>query len=241
MDTLSEVRPSLSGPGTPESAWFAAGVMSRLPRWEAVPPASGRVVVVAPHPDDEVLGPGGTVARLVSRGAEHVAVAVTDGEASHPGRAVELRRTRPLESRAAAQILGIRPSATHRLALPDGKVEARSLARVLARLIRPGDLVLAPWVSDGHPDHAHVGLGADVACASSGGHLLAYLIWAWHWARPDQLPWHRAVRVDLGADLTRRKREAVRCFSTQVGGPSPILAPAVVERLTRPFEILLAP
>jgi hypothetical protein len=73
--------------------------------------------------------------------------------------------------------------------------------------------------------------------------LLSYLVWAWHWASPDghDVPWHRAVRVELGPDLTRRKGRAVRCFTSQLTGPDPVLAPTAVERLTRPYEVLLGP
>lgn len=239
MTAVSEFSTDLEGAGTPESVWLAAPSLRTAKRWRPVLPRSGRVVVVAPHPDDEILGAGGTVARLMSLGAHHVAVAVTDGEASHHGRAPELREVRPAESFAAAQALGIVPDVTHRLRMEDGRVEARRLAVELAGVLQPDDLVLAPWVCDGHPDHAQVGLGADMACAMRGANLLSYLVWAWHWARPDQLPWHKARRVDLSPRLTARKRGAIRCFRSQIEGPDPVLRPEVITRLTRCFEVLV--
>jgi LmbE family N-acetylglucosaminyl deacetylase len=241
MDLLIPSEPSLEGEGTSESTWLTWRDLSEVSRWDPVPVSSGRVIVVAPHPDDEILGAGGTVARMVALGVEHLAVAVTDGEASHPKRAVELRRTRPFESHAAANRLGISPAKTYMLGQPDGGVEALPLARALEDLIEPGDLVLAPWEGDGHPDHAQVGIGAQVASATKGGALLSYLVWAWHWAQPHQLPWERARRVDLAPDLARAKRQAVRCFRTQLEGDEPILTPGTVARLTRNFEIFLAP
>lgn len=42
-------------------------------------------------------------------------------------------------------------------------------------------------------------------------------------------------------DLSRRKRRAVACFGTQLSGPEPILPAHIVARLTRSFEVLLAP
>ena len=42
---------------------------------------AGRVVVFAPHPDDEVLGCGGALADLLDRGARLDVVLVTDGAA----------------------------------------------------------------------------------------------------------------------------------------------------------------
>ena len=101
--------------------------------------------------------------------------------------------------------------------------------------------MLAPWEGDGHPDHAQVGLGARAACTTGRCQLLSYLVWAWHWAEPDQLPWDRARRVDLNPDLAEAKRRAVRCFRTQLEGDDPILSPTTVARLTRDFEIFLEP
>jgi LmbE family N-acetylglucosaminyl deacetylase len=239
VDLLSTNRPNLQGEGTADANWLASPDLAALPTWNPVPGASGRVIVVAPHPDDEILGAGGTVARLVTVGAQHVLVAVSDGEASHPGRALELQRMRPRESEVAAATLVTTPALTHRLGFSDGGVQAHAVARALEEIIRPGDLVLAPWEGDGHPDHAEAGLGARAACGSKSAELLSYLVWAWHWAQPAQLPWERARRVELSPDLARAKRRAVACFRTQIEGDEPILAPATLIRLTRDFEVFL--
>ena len=77
---------SLDGPGTDESVWSACTELRELTPYSVPPPDSGRVVVVAPHPDDEVLGAGGALASLAVRGARLLLVAVTDGEASDPER-----------------------------------------------------------------------------------------------------------------------------------------------------------
>lgn len=234
--------PTLTGPGTTEEAWTACKGLSLLPRWIPLPPQQGRVVVVAPHPDDEILGVGGTMALLTAAGAHTVLVAVTDGEASHPGRQAELRRLRPLESVAAATCLKARPKATHRLGHPDGGIDKKRLCLELTELTRPEDLILAPWCRDGHPDHDVVGSAASTAAARRGAAVLSYLIWAWHWASPERdLPWSQSWRVELGPAIARRKRRAAGCFVSQLAGPDPILPPHVVRRLTRDFEVLLRP
>jgi LmbE family N-acetylglucosaminyl deacetylase len=196
-------------------------------------------VIVAPHPDDEILGAGGTLARLAASGTEIVLVAVTDGEASHRGRRNELGRRRPLESAAAAQRIGISPIEIHRLGHKDGGIDEDRLFVELARLVRLGDLVLAPWWRDGHPDHDLVGTAASAVGRSKKAVSLAYLVWAWHWATPRDLPWAGACRVELGSPLAARKRSAVVCFTTQIAGPSPILPAYVLRRLTRSFEVFL--
>ena len=78
---------SLDGLGTDESVWSACTELRGLTPCSVPPPDSGRVVVVAPHPDDEVLGAGGALASLAARGTRVLLVAVTEGEASTPERA----------------------------------------------------------------------------------------------------------------------------------------------------------
>jgi len=65
--------------GPSETAW--AEVAAALPRWPLESLHMQRLVVVAPHPDDESLGIGGTVAMLARRVPVTV-VCVTDGEAA---------------------------------------------------------------------------------------------------------------------------------------------------------------
>lgn len=232
---------SLQGRGTDESVWLACAELHRLAACAMQMPDSGRVVVIAPHPDDEVLGAGGTTAILASQGATIVQVAVTDGEASTPGRAEELRRVRPRESARAAAALGATPTHSYALGLPDGHVRAPDVEALLVSLLKPGDLVLAPWAHDGHPDHEEVGRAAGCACAKADARLLAYLVWTWHWAEPNEVPWEKACRVELDGDVAGRKREAVACFASQLTGPEPILSLPTVRRLTRDFEVFLSP
>nr|WP_244638814.1 bifunctional PIG-L family deacetylase/class I SAM-dependent methyltransferase [Frigoribacterium sp. CFBP 13729] len=67
--------------------------------------ASGPVVVLAAHPDDETLGAGSLIAQLVRHGRAVTVVVVTDGAASHPRStstpAGSLRELRLAEARAA--------------------------------------------------------------------------------------------------------------------------------------------
>lgn len=72
----------IEGDGTPETAWRAWPPLAALPRLD--PAGVRRALVVAPHPDDEVLGPGGTLAVLAAGGTAVAVLALTDGEASHP-------------------------------------------------------------------------------------------------------------------------------------------------------------
>jgi len=245
--------PDLQGWGTPEHLWRASGVLDALPvRDAAAVPLPGRAVVVAPHPDDEVLGVGGLLATWAARGVEVVVVAVTDGDGSHPGSPTlhpdELVARRREERAAALDRLGLGAVTVVSVGLPDGGVERRrgELTHRLVDVLRPGDLCLAPRPDDGHPDHDAAGAAARRATTVTGTRLAGFAVWLWHWARPDEpgVSWADAVRVPLPEWAHTAKRAAVACFTTQVAPLSDdprdavILPPFVLERLTREFEVL---
>lgn len=239
----------IRGRGTAEEQWAAWSAPAAWPRLDLV--AVRRAVVVAPHPDDEVLGTGGIMATLAARDVPVTVVAVTDGEASHPGWAVpdDVARRRTGESLAALADLGLGPEARHRLGIPDGHVaEAESgVLPALSGLIGPGDHVFATSRDDGHPDHEAVGRAAAAACARAGATLLEYPVWMWHWADVDdpRVPWHRAAVVELAPDVVAAKQRALSRFASQVEplGPAPgqaaILPPHVLARFRRPWEMVL--
>ena len=58
-------------------------VVARLPEIDPWPPG-GPIVLVAPHPDDELLAAGATLAAASDAGTEIRVLAATDGELSHP-------------------------------------------------------------------------------------------------------------------------------------------------------------
>ncbi|MFD7713731.1 PIG-L deacetylase family protein, partial [Streptomyces sp. NPDC059786] len=161
----------IQAPGTDEERWRSWAGWSRMP--EFVLPGAGRVVVVAAHPDDEVLGVGGTLARLAAAGLAVTVVSVTDGEGSHPGstrlspgRLAELRAR---ELRDALDELGADGAEIVRLRLPDTRVadhEGR-LAAVLVDLLPGAALCLAPWTGDVHGDHEAAGRAATAAARAA--------------------------------------------------------------------------
>ncbi|WP_431934515.1 PIG-L deacetylase family protein [Micromonospora sp. RP3T] len=241
------VRP-IVGAGTDERTWRAWPAPATWPalavagRAPTAPP-----LVVAPHPDDEVLGVGGLVAMLGGGAGAEIAV-VTDGEASHPGSTVhspaELAAIRRAETATACGLLGVAPAAIDHLGHPDGAVDETALVDALTARLTPGRWCVTTWRGDGHPDHEAVGRAAAIACRRTGATLLEFPVWTWHWAEPDdpEVPWHRARRIDLTEAARSAKRAAIDAFHSQIRplGPAPadaaILPPHVLARFARPYE-----
>lgn len=234
-------------PGTPESSWLAWSAVR-----EALPLELGevdRLVVVAPHPDDEVLGAAGLMRRATAEGRSIRILSVSDGEASHPGvpdaRALAERRRR--ETGEALVRLGLDVEVLH-LGLPDGRVDRHrtEVAVALAELLGPGTMCVAPWRHDGHPDHEASGAAAVAATEATGATLVEYPVWAWHWATPGAgLPAAPLRRLDLTPDERAAKHHAIDAFESQIH-PLPespddpvVLPPAVLDRFRRAFEVHL--
>jgi LmbE family N-acetylglucosaminyl deacetylase len=234
--------------GQSESAWAASARLAHIPVLEL--PDVDHVVVVAPHPDDEVLGCGGILRRLQTEGCAIEACAVTDGEAfAGPlSDVATLRRVRTEESRVAAGRLGLGDHRRVRLGFPDGDVAAHQeqLSSFLSRRLGPRTMVLAPWRHDGHPDHDACGRAAAAASADTGAILMEYLVWAWHWADPegDDLPWAACRRLGMDRRGTAAKRWATTSFRSQTrpyGSPArfAVLPPTVLRRFWRPYEVFV--
>ena len=234
---------AIEQPGTDEADWRAWARLGRLPRADL----SGwaRVLVLAAHPDDEVLGVGGTMAQLAAAGTRLRLVSVTDGEASHPGHPdpAALAARRAAETAGALEVLGAQAAEVIRLGFPDTGVAAREddLAAQVRELAADCDAVLAPWDLDVHADHEAVGRAARHASPLT----FWYPVWTWHWARPgdSRVPWERAVSVSLRPSVAIRKRAAIRCFASQLeprgAGAGPVLTPDTVAHFTRDHEVLL--
>jgi LmbE family N-acetylglucosaminyl deacetylase len=226
-------------PGTAAHSWSSWAPLDNLPELDIS--TWGDVVVVAAHPDDEVLGAGGTLAMLAAGGARLRLIALTDGEASHPEMAPALiARARIAESASALEALGAAWIDVVRLGLPDADLRSREAeVTALLRVHCSGfDTCLAPWDEDAHADHEAAGRAARRACQN----VLTYPIWMWHWARPADtlVPWHRACQVPLTAGAAARKREAIGKFASQLsyrGDREPVVPPGIVAHFTRRQEV----
>jgi bacillithiol biosynthesis deacetylase BshB1 len=115
------------------------------------------VLVVGPHPDDQELGMGGTIALLAAQGHNVLLLDVTDGEPTPHG-SVELRAR---EAEEAAGILSSPGSPVRRVLLGlrnrfvEHTVENRHKMAGVMRA-HQAQIVFVPYPRDAHPDHRAV-------------------------------------------------------------------------------------
>lgn len=195
--------------------------LDREPWPELVELPPGReILVLAPHFDDEAIGPGGTLVKHARAGHRLTAVFMTDGRRGDPEinsvePAAERRRrqdalmaTRKAEAEEAARILGIQ--AVHFLDAPEEQLAATPetvarLNRILSD-VRP-DLVYVPFITDRMPDHTAT--NAVLMAAAGDGldfQVCGYEVWN---------PLYANTMVDIGATFAR-KCEAIRVYESQL-------------------------
>ncbi|MGE0442311.1 MAG: PIG-L deacetylase family protein [Gemmatimonadales bacterium] len=181
-----------------------------------------RMLVIAPHPDDEVLGAGGLIARTAAAGGSVLVAIVTKGMS--PPFDPELIATGRREAGEAHALLGV--GETVFLDFPAAALDTvahRDLNAALAELsrrFRP-DTVLLPFPGDIHADHQLVFQSGLVACRPSESwwprRVMAYeTLSETNWNAPYLTPgFHPNLYVDIEAQLDT-KLAAMERFASQV-------------------------
>jgi len=152
-----------------------------------------RIMVFAPHPDDDILGCGGSIAKHAAQGHQVITVFMTSGEAGSLSYSRdELGRLRENEARQAAALLGVKDTVF--LGNPDGFLEFNrdNLISIMTLLrSQKPDAVYLPHHLDGNEDHRVTNKLVLDACRRAGGPwfpecpgdpwgvktILAYEIW----------------------------------------------------------------
>jgi LmbE family N-acetylglucosaminyl deacetylase len=186
------------------------------------------ILVIAPHPDDEVLGCGGLLAACAAAGIRTHVAFLTDGSLSHPGSASwsqkRIAAQRAAEALRAAQILGLSHRDLTFLNKRDGRLlfERAQMIRAggqLSRLVRRLNVrtIFVTWRHDPHPDHVAAALiAAHVRRAAPHLRVFHYPIWAHllpHDVSIADGPW-RPIRFDVSRWLNV-KRRALTAYRTQ--------------------------
>jgi methionyl-tRNA formyltransferase/LmbE family N-acetylglucosaminyl deacetylase len=179
-----------------------------------------RVLAVAAHPDDEVLGVGGTLIRHFKSGDEVRAVIVCS---AHSIRYREGEHDQPGDSQRAGYYLGARVGG---LGFPDQRLDAGSnleLIQALEREIRDfqPDIVYTHHWGDVNADHVRIAEAMDVATRPYAAPWIQRL-YAFHtpssseWtASGRDRPFTPTVFIDIAEELDR-KLDAMRCYRSEL-------------------------
>lgn len=190
---------------------------------------TGTIAVIAAHPDDEVLGCGGTLAKMAREGhAVHVLL-MADGESSRvsgAGQGIDPGRlaARNAAAEAACKILGC--ASVEVLTLPDNRLDGLELLDVVKRIEifvqqhRPG-MVLTHHAGDVNIDHCVVHDAVIAACRPQPGHPVKELLFfevpsSTEWRPPGSAePFNPNWFVDISATL-KTKLDALQAYKSEL-------------------------
>jgi LmbE family N-acetylglucosaminyl deacetylase len=183
-----------------------------------------RVLCVAAHPDDEVIGPGGTLASHALAGDDVHVLILAEGKTSRTPMAqpAELLTTSQVETKGACTALGI--ASWRRLELRDNQLDTYPLLELARRITEVVDQV-APQVvythhgGDLNVDHELAQRAAMIACRPQVSPV------RWIFGFPTlsatdagfaaRAPFAPAVFVDISQTLDR-KFAAMRCYGSEL-------------------------
>jgi len=227
---------------------------------DALHAGARQLIVIAPHPDDDVIGCGALIARVASERPVRVCY-ITDGSASHIGSPTytpqRLRDVREREATRGLRRLGVRERPTF-LRWPDGTVPSAGdpAAAPLLESLRafvPQDepvLIAAPWRRDHHCDHRAVASLVDaILTERPNASRIEYAVWLGILGEPADEPRPdegRTIEFDTRPWL-RAKRAALREHRSQTGRlihdaeTAFALPPDLVARALGPVERFVIP
>ena len=205
--------------------------MQALPQGTPDSIAQGRrVLILAPHADDESLGCGGLIHLLSGQGNPPFVLILTDGTGSHPNSASHpaprLRTVREAEARAAVAQLGLPAGRIGFAGLRDTAAPVAGPAfddavAIVCALCRAQQVaaILAPWQHDPHCDHEAAHLIATAAAGQLGIGHWAYPVWGWTLPgdRPLPGPLPSGIRLDIRNAMPAKTR-AILAHRSQYGG-----------------------
>lgn len=179
-------------------------------------------LVLAPHPDDEILGCGGTIAKLSNSGnLVHIVIVTRGTPRLWSSETIECSRQ---ECQHAASKLGVKSTRFLDFEAPElDRYPQAQIAEALKSIIddiRPNTLYI-PHRGDIHYDHSAVAQAALVAARPVGNcpvkQILAYETlseteWGFPSAADAFIP---NYFVDISLTLTAKK-EAMLCYTTQL-------------------------
>jgi len=177
------------------------------------------ILVVAAHPDDEVLGCGGTIAKHVSNGDHVHVVFMADGVGSRGGELDQTMQERVLAMNTAAKILGT--SSTTCLGFPDNRMDSIALIDIVQPLetiierLNP-EIIYTHHCGDLNVDHRLTHQSVMTACrpvpGSSVKEILAFeVLSSTEWQSPGAMPFVPNVVIDISHHL-ETKLAAVEAY-----------------------------
>lgn len=189
---------------------------------------NNRVLIIAAHPDDEVLGCGGTIAHHAAQGDDVHILIIAEGSASRDtslvvkGHHVEIKQLRQAAQKAAST-LGARPPIF--LGLPDNRLDSLDLLDIIKKIEKViGDIlpqtVYTHHYSDLNIDHRITFQAVTTACRPLPGTSVTEIyafetVSSTEWSTPPMQPFTPNHFVSI-ENFIDKKINALRAYKSEM-------------------------
>ncbi len=182
------------------------------------------VLIIAAHPDDEVMGCGGTIARHVLRGGAVHALFLADGVTSRQGAGDTELQSRRQAARAASEVLGAQPPRF--LDFPDNRMDSIPLLDIVQSVeavldeVGPG-IIYTHHGGDLNVDHRIAHQAAVTACRPLPGRSVRKIL---AFETPSSTEWNTTATgpafapshfVDISGSLDA-KLKSLACYEGEI-------------------------
>ncbi|MBR1495699.1 MAG: PIG-L family deacetylase [Acidaminococcaceae bacterium] len=187
-----------------------------------------KILVIAAHPDDEVLGAGGTIAKYTAQGADVAVLIVTDGSTSqyrNDSKLLEIIEAKRKETVNCAAVLGVKHIFYG--GLPDMKldvtphIEINQVIENVIDIFQP-NTVFTHFFGDINKDHQRVSESTLVACRPTAGQCVKRVFL---YSVPSSTEWNIQVPTtifipnwyeNISGEYAEKKYKAMECYKTEL-------------------------
>lgn len=182
-----------------------------------------RILVVAAHPDDEVLGCGGTIAKHISKKDKVFVIFMANGVGSRNLVSKKDLKDRMTSSKLAKNILGI--TSCYHLNFPDNKMDSIPLLKIVQKLelmikkINP-EIIYTHHAGDLNIDHKITNAAVMTACRplpnSSIKQIYGFeILSSTEWATPLESSFKPTFFNDF-SKFKKKKIEAIKAYNSEM-------------------------
>lgn len=185
-------------------------------------PVYNKILIIAPHPDDEILGCGGLIIRQMQNNKKVSVIILSGGEASHAGccniDADKLKKERRTLSLKAAEITKLPHENIHFLNFVDGNInktdrEVENLQKTISQINPDAVFVTNPY--EKWSDHILSGEFIKELLFDKNIALFEYCVWFWFYMplrKIFNINWKKAQAIKLSDQEMKLKNLGIDCY-----------------------------
>ena len=180
-----------------------------------------KILVVVAHPDDEVLGCGGTIARFAKQGYEVNILVISDGESSRNLKDYDLKRKIKNRKKACFNVAKLlRAKKPNFCGYPDNQLDKIPLLKITKEIekfikkIKPNLIFTHHW-GDLNIDHVKVNAAVVTACRPQKGNTVKTLLF---FEIPSSTEWQISSKKNTFSpnwfvDITKQLKKKIKALN----------------------------